>query len=272
MTDPDDTDLDPDTPHSARVWNYWLGGKDNYEADRLAGDLFVQIQPTIITIAREGRGFIARTTAFLAGEAGIRQFLDVGTGLPTMDNTHEVAQRIAPDARVVYVDNDPLVLAHARVLLNSTEEGTTRYLHEDMRNPEALLAGAAKILDLTRPVAVLFHGVLGHIPVLADAQRLVRTLMDAVAPGSYLAQWDGTDVVDPATRQAQDEYHDTGATVYVLRTPEELESLFDGLEFVPPGFVSIPFWRPAEVSGVPRLGRQEPEVLDAFGGVARKIR
>ena len=163
---------------------------------------------------------------------------------------------------------DPLVLAHARALLTSSVEGATGYVHEDLRDPAALLAKAAEVLDLSRPVAVLFMGVLGHVPDLDEARRVVRVLRDAVAPGSYLALYDGSAAREAAAfTTAQREYDDTGAAPYVLRTPAEIESLFDGLEWVPPGFVSIPFWRP-ERWGLRRIGG-EIEPLDAFGGVAR---
>ena len=263
------TGIDFAVPHSARIWNYWLGGRDNFEVDRLAGDAYTAVFPGIVTIARESRLFLGRVVSYLAGEAGVRQFLDVGTGLPTADNTHEVAQRVAPDARVVYVDNDPLVLAHARALLTSSVEGATQYVHEDMHHPQELLAKAAEVLDLSRPVAVLFMGVLGHVPNLADAHTVVRVLLDAVAPGSYLAAYDGSAAREAAAfTKAQQEYDDTGAKPYVLRTPTEIESLFDGLDWVPPGFVSLPLWRPID-GGLPRIGRA-PEPIDAFGGVARK--
>src|SRR6266480_5993259 len=156
--DPEDTagaGIDTTVPHSARIWNYWLGGKDNYEVDREAGDQYVEVYPGIVDIARAGRAFLARAVRYLALEAGIRQFLDVGTGLPTVDNTHELAQRAAPDSQIVYVDNDPLVLAHARALLTSTPEGSTDYVDADMHDPAAILARAAASLDLDQPVALI---------------------------------------------------------------------------------------------------------------------
>ena len=169
--DPDaGTALDATVPHSARVWNYWLGGKDNYAVDRAAGDPYAQLDPTITIIARETRAFLRRVVTYLAAEAGVRQFLDVGTGLPTVGNTHEVAQAVAPDARVVYVDNDPLVLAHARTLLTSTPEGATRYVDADMNDAGTLLHHVADTLDMDRPVALLVMGVLGHVAHLDDAK------------------------------------------------------------------------------------------------------
>jgi O-methyltransferase involved in polyketide biosynthesis len=263
--------IDTTVPHSARIWNYWLGGKDNYAVDREAGDAWVAVDPQITVIARAQRAFLSRTVRYLAGEVGIRQFLDIGTGLPTADNTHEVAQRVAPDARIVYVDNDPLVLAHARALLTSTPEGATRYLHADLHDSEALVEGAAAVLDLARPVAVLFMGVLGHVRETAEAKRAVDAIVDRVPPGSYLVICDGTHASGSAgAQQAQDEYADTGAVPYRYRTPEEIASLFDGLELVEPGCVSITQWRPELPEGVPAISADPPAPVDEFGGVARK--
>jgi hypothetical protein len=265
------TGIDASVPHSARIWNYWLGGKDNYAVDREAGDAWVAIHPEITVIARETRAFLNRAVRYLAGEVGIRQFLDVGTGLPTADNTHEVAQRVAPESRIVYVDNDPLVLAHARALLTSTPEGSTRYLHADMHDSAALIEGAAEILDFDQPVAVFFMGVLGHIHDLDEAKTLVNGLMDRVAPGSYLTICDSThpDESD-AFQKAQEEYADTGAVAYWNKYQSEIESLFDGLEWVEPGFVSVPLWRPEQPAGVTTLHSDAPKPLDHFGGMARK--
>jgi S-adenosyl methyltransferase len=261
--EPAGTGIDSAVPHSARIWNYWLGGKDNYAVDREAGEAWLAVQPGVIDIARASRAFLGRTVRYLAGEVGIRQFLDVGTGLPTADNTHEVAQRVAPDARVVYVDNDPLVLAHARALLTSTPEGETRYLHADMHDPAVLIEGANEILDLTQPVAVQFIGVLGHVADIDVARRLVHGLMDGMPSGSHLTVCDGTEQ-DDATVKAQDDYADTGAVAYRNRPQEEIISVFDGLEWVEPGFVSVPLWRPDPAD----IGRPRP--LDAYGGVGRK--
>jgi hypothetical protein len=267
------TGIDSSVPHSARIWNYWLGGKDNYPVDRVAGDQWVEQQPDIIDIARTSRAFLNRVVVHLAGDLGLRQFLDVGTGLPTANNTHEVAQRVAPEARVVYVDNDPLVLAHARALLTSTPEGATRYLDADMHDSAALIDGASAVLDFTRPVAVLFMGVLGHIHQLDEARTLVSGLMDRVPSGSYLAICDGVYPEDPEiaarTRAAEEEYAATGAVGYFNRTREDIRSLFDGLEFVEPGFSMISYWHP-EIGqeGMATVG--EPRPIDMYGGLARK--
>lgn len=265
------TGIDTTVPHSARIWNYWLGGKDNYPVDRAAGDAWIALNPDVTLVARASRAFLNRTVRYLAGEVGIRQFLDVGTGLPTADNTHQVAQRVAPDAKIVYVDHDPLVLAHARALLVGTQEGATHYLDADMRDPKSLLDGARKILDFDQPIALLFMGVLGHIPDLDQARALVRVLLASLSPGSYLVINDGTHLVaGESVQQAQQEYSDTGAIPYRTRTPAEIESFFEGLELVEPGFVSVPLWRPDIAADVPAIGKGSPSPVDAFGGVARK--
>ena len=170
--------IDTSVPHSARIWNYWLGGKDNYPVDREAGDRYVEIFPGIIDLARHSRAFLTRTVRFLAGEAGIRQFLDIGTGLPTVDNTHQVAQRVAPESRIVYVDNDPLVLAHARALLTSTPEGACAYIDADLREPEKILDKAAETLDFSRPIGLMLMGILGHIEDYDEARSIVSRLLD----------------------------------------------------------------------------------------------
>ena len=264
------TGIDTTVPHSARIWNYWLGGKDNYAVDRRAGDEFVEVMPNIMLSARQTRAFLNRAVRHLAAEAGIRQFLDVGTGLPTADNTHEVAQAIAPDAHVVYVDNDPLVLTHARALLTSSPQGRTLYLDADMNEPDTVLRGAVEVLDLTQPVAVLFLGVLGHVADKEQAHGLVQALLAAVPSGSYLVISGG--VPTEQASAAHDDYADSGAVPYHLRPPEQLRSFFDGLEFVEPGFGPVPLWRPnldtqdnAFGSGTVDPGPDAPR-----GGVARK--
>jgi hypothetical protein len=264
------SDIDTSVPHSARIWNYWLGGKDNYAVDRAAGDEFVKVMPDILTAARETRAFLVRAVHHLADEAGIRQFLDVGTGLPTAGNTHEVAQAAAPDAHVVYVDNDPLVLAHARALLRSTPQGRTRYLDADMNDPQSVIRGASEVFDLDRPVAVLFFGVLGHVADTARARNLVRSLLEATPSGSYLALSDG--IPTEQATAAHDRYAETGAVPYHLRTPDELRSFFDGMEFVEPGFGPVPLWRPdlRIAPDVPVIARSAAVPDAPWGGVARK--
>ena len=175
-----------DVPHSARVWNYWLGGRDNFAADRAMGEQILKMCTGIAEVACASRAFLARAVRFLAGEAGIRQFLDVGTGLPTVNNTHDVAQRVAPDCRIVYVDNDPLVLVHSRALLTSRPEGATEYIDVDARDPEKVLNGAAWTLDFGRPVALMMLGILGHVTDYDEARSIVARLVEAVPSGSYL--------------------------------------------------------------------------------------
>jgi O-methyltransferase involved in polyketide biosynthesis len=257
--------IDTTVPHSARIWNYWLGGKDNYEVDRVAGGQFLEAFPDIAIIARATREFMGRAIRYLATEEGIRQFLDVGTGLPTFNSTHEIAQQVAPESRIVYVDNDPVVLLHATTLLRSSPEGVTDYLDADMREPGKIVAAAGRTLDLTRPVAVLFMGVLGHITDDAEAATIVSTIMDAVPSGSYLVLNDGTTVVHAEQAQAaQEQYNESGAEPYALRGPGQIARFFDGLDLVPPGLVSTPRWRPEESA----FGL--PAEVDALGGVARK--
>jgi hypothetical protein len=255
--------IDTSVPHSARIFNYWLGGKDNYPVDREAGERFKQTFPEIEDLARSGRQFLARVVRFLAGEAGIRQFLDIGTGLPTVDNTHEVAQRAAPDARVVYVDNDPLVLVHAHALLVGTREGATDYIQADLHEPDEIVAGAARTLDFSRPVALILMGILAHIDDYDEAVSIVRRLLDAVPSGSYLAVRDGADT-NAAYSEAISRYNRTGAVPYHLRSPEQIARYLEGLELVEPGVVSCPLWRP----GVTDIGT--PVELAVLGAVGRK--
>jgi S-adenosyl methyltransferase len=256
--------IDTSIPHSARIWNYWLGGKDNYAVDRAAGDAYIRMSPTVVDVARASRGFLVRSIAYLTEQAGLRQFLDVGTGLPTAQNTHEVAQAIAPESQIVYVDHDPLVLAHARALLTSTPEGETSYLDADLADPDNILAQAGKILDFDQPVGLILSGIMGHVSDLDQARSTVRRLLEPLSSGSYLSLNDGTSVVHAEVQDAQENYNETGAIPYTLRSPGEIASFFDGLELVEPGVVSCPLWRPDPS----QIGT--PTELDAFGGVGRK--
>ncbi|MFG2025914.1 SAM-dependent methyltransferase [Streptomyces sp. NPDC048825] len=253
--------IDTTVPHSARIWNYWMGGKDNYEVDRVAGDAYRETAPNIETMARASRDYLIRTVTFVAGELGIRQFLDIGTGLPSYDNTHQVAQRIAPESRIVYVDNDPLVLRHAQALLTSTPEGVTNYIDADLLEPEKIIAQAGEILDFTKPVALMLMGILGHIHDYEEAKSIVSRLQAALPSGSYFVHYDSTDT-DTALKEAQQGYDDTGAIPYVLRSPEQLAAYYEGLELLKPGIVSCPLWRPEPGTS--------PEPTDVYGGVARK--
>ncbi|MER7053708.1 SAM-dependent methyltransferase [Streptomyces sp. NPDC000351] len=235
--------LQTDRPHSARVWNYLLGGKDNYPVDSEAGDVILTTFPEFAAVARVQRRFLARAVRHLSEEAGIRQFLDIGTGLPTADNTHELAQRIAPESRIVYVDNDPLVLVHAQALLTSSAEGACAYVDADVRDPDRILAEAAKTLDLSRPVALTMLGIMGQI---SDAERpaeLVNRLLAGLPPGSYLALSDGTNT-NEALNTAVEVYNGQSANTYHLRSPQEIASFFAGLDLVEPGVVSTAAWRP----------------------------
>ena len=236
------TGIDTAVPHSARIWNYWLGGKDNYAVDREAGDQYKEIFPGIAVVARTSRAFLTRAVRYLAGEAGLRQFLDIGTGLPTADNTHQVAQRVAPESRIVYVDNDPLVLAHARALLTSSPEGSTEYLDADIRNPAAILDAAGGLLDFTQPIALMLMGIMGHFTD-EEAYPIVRQLLAGLPSGSYFALYDGADT-NEAFNEAQRGYNESGAVPYHLRSPEQFTRFFEGLELVEPGVVPVPHWRP----------------------------
>ncbi|MHA6621318.1 SAM-dependent methyltransferase [Pseudonocardia sp. DLS-67] len=259
MSSQEPSAIDTTVAHSPRIWNYWLGGKDNYEVDRQVGDDFRRMFPPIVDIARGSRGFLRRAVAHLAGEAGVRQFLDIGTGLPTADNTHEVAQRVAPDARVVYVDNDPVVLAHARVLLR----GTTAYIDADLRDTARVLELAGESLDFERPVALMLMNILGHVPRFPDAHRIAHELMSALAPGSYLVVADGITDGGPFDA-AIDMWNQAGSLPYVLRTPEQIAQYFEGLDLLEPGVVSCPLWRPEPTE----IGTAV--AVDEFGAVGRK--
>ncbi|MER5951871.1 SAM-dependent methyltransferase [Streptomyces sp. NPDC001904] len=255
--------LQTDRPHSARVWNYLLGGKDNYPVDSEVGDAILSTFPEFAAVARLQRAFLTRAVRFLTAEAGIRQFLDIGTGLPTADNTHEVAQRIAPDSRIVYVDNDPLVLAHARALLTSSPEGACAYISEDVRNPERILAEAADTLDFSQPVALTLLGIMGQLSDADHPRELVATYLEALPAGSYVALSDGINTND-ALNTAVTAYNAQSANTYHLRSPEEIASYFTGLETVAPGVVATSAWRPDDMQPA------EEAVEVAYCGVARK--
>ena len=258
------TDIRYDLPQSARIWNYWMGGKDNFPIDRVAGDAVRAVNPGIVEVARQSRQFLIRAVSLLAGELGIRQFLDVGTGLPTLQNTHEVAQAIAPESKVVYVDNDPVVLAHARALLtNTTPEGVTGYVNADFNDPELIVADARNILNFTQPIAVMFMGVLGHVDDFEDMRAIVGRVLDTVPSGSYLLLWDSTSTSEDVLRgrEMQAEQH----IPYELRSVDELAQCFEGLELVEPGLVSITELRPSPAE----LGAFITRV-DAYGALGRK--
>jgi S-adenosyl methyltransferase len=244
MADPPKPQFDVTVPHSARVWNCLLGGKDNYPVDRQAAAAICEIFPGMVDIARHSRHMLARVVRHLAGEEGIRQFLDIGTGLPTVDNTHEVAQRVAPESRIVYVDNDPLVLVHAHALLFSTPEGRTDYVEADVRDPEAILRKAAKTLDFERPVGLMLMGIMGLVHDHDEAYSIVDRLMRDLPSGSFLALYDGSDT-DPAYLDAIRRYNQaSGGVPYTPRSHDQITHFFDGLDLLEPGIVPVTRWRP----------------------------
>ncbi len=255
--------LDVSVPHSARLWNYWLGGKDNYASDRAAGDEIVRRFPSIRDLAVADRAFLRRVVRHLVADQGIRQILDIGTGLPTADNTHQVAQAIAPDSRVVYVDNDPLVLVHARALLASSPQGATAYIEADLNDPANILQQAAPTLDFNQPVAVTLLGIVHFILDDDHARHVVRTLVDAIPSGSYLVIAHGCHDINRA--EADDIvafWNEHGTPKIKYRSAAQIERFFDGLELLTPGVVSCSRWRP---------GPDDPDIdVNQYGGVARK--
>jgi hypothetical protein len=256
--------LDTSTPHSARIWNYWLGGKDNFAVDRQVGDEILAMLPDVAHLARASRGFLARSVTYLAN-AGVRQFLDIGTGLPTANNTHEVAQAVAPESRIVYVDNDPLVLVYARALLVGTPQGMTAYIDADLRDPDRILAEAAETLDFGQPVAVTLMGILHHITDDTEARSILDRLVSALASGSYLALSHATNVVHgAASDEIVSQWNEVGGEPLLLRHPDQIAGFCAGLEIVEPGAVSVSRWGVAAVDG------QLPAEVDEFGVVARK--
>jgi SAM-dependent methyltransferase len=257
--------LDLTVTNMARVYDYWLGGKDNFAADRLAAESAIAAYPGIRSSARANRAFLARTVRYLAETEGVRQFLDIGTGLPTVDNTHEVAQAAAPESRIVYVDNDPLVLAHARALLKSSPQGSTDYLDADLRDTDQILAQAADILDFGRPVAIMLVAILHYIPDLAQARQVVARLLDGVPPGSFLAiSHAGSDLFPDEIAAFEKSLNEClPGDRHVARPYDEVERFFDGTELLTPGVVRVSEWRPrsAEEAGLETI---------LWGGVGRR--
>jgi len=248
-------------PHPARVYDYWLGGKDNFAADREAAEQVIAANPTVLPGVRANRAFLGRAVRYLTTEAGIRQFLDLGTGLPTAQNTHQVAQAMASDARIVYVDNDPMVLAHARALLTSTPDGATAYVPADIRDTEKVLADAAETLDFDKPIAVMALMVLQYIPDEDDPWGIVRQLLEAVAPGSYFTASDTIRDIDTArVTEGAARLNERMPTRLNLRTRPEWERFFDNLELVEPGIVALPEWRGP--------GSEHP--IPCYAGMGRK--
>ncbi|HEY3880340.1 MAG TPA: SAM-dependent methyltransferase [Trebonia sp.] len=260
-----DPRLNTEVPHVARVYDYWLNGKDNFTADRVAGEETIAAFPGIRLSAQANRAFLRRTVRYLAG-SGIRQFLDIGTGLPTANNTHEVSQALAPESRIVYVDNDPLVLAHARALLTSRPEGVTAYLDADLRDTAAILEQAADTLDFSRPVGILLLAILHYIPDLAEARQIVARLTEAVPAGSFLViSHAGTDLLpeEVAAFEKSLNAHLPAQDHHVARPRDAVTGFFDGVQLVEPGLVRVSDWRPdsAEEAAAPTI---------LWGGVAKK--
>jgi hypothetical protein len=257
-------DLDTSVAHVARVYDYWLGGKDNFAADRAAGEQAIQAYPDIVYSVRANRAFLARTVRYLAGEAGIHQFLDIGTGIPTANNTHEVAQDVAPGSNVVYVDNDPVVLTHARALLVSGEQGRTNYIDADLRDTGRILAEAAQTLDFSRPVAIMLMAILQHIDEAEDPYAIVDSLLAAVPPGSYLAiSHPAADIETEAMAEMAERLNKLMAEKVTFRNRQQVARFFEGLELVEPGMVRVQEWRPAS-----EIEAKSPAAL--WGGVGRK--
>ena len=257
--------VDTTVAHQARIYDYWLGGKDNFAADREAADQAIAAYPAILRGVRAQRAFLARAVRYLAEEAGVRQFLDIGTGIPTASNTHEVAQAAAPDARVVYVDNDPMVLAHARALLTGVPQGSTAYLDADLREPGKILAGAAGLLDFGQPMAVLLIGILQLIPAADNPHAIVARLVEAVPPGSWLAVYHpASDIDQDRVAEAVRRVNARTAGTTTLRTHAEIARFFGGLQLLEPGLVQVQRWQPG--SAAPDDG----EPIAAYAGLARK--
>jgi hypothetical protein len=260
----DQPSFDTSVAHQARIYDYWLGGKDNYAADRKAAEAAIAAYPGVATGARANRQFLARAVRHLAGEAGIRQFLDIGTGIPTANNTHEVAQSVAPGSRIVYVDYDPIVLLHARALLASHDDGRIDYLDSDLRETPSILEKAARTLDFSRPVAIMLIAILHAVDDADDPYGIVATLLDAVPPGSYLAMSHVASDIDPEKiAEATERLNQLSHQHFTLRDHAQVTRFFDGLELLGPGVVRVEEWRP-----VSELERQNRSAV--WGGVARK--
>jgi O-methyltransferase involved in polyketide biosynthesis len=258
--------VDTTVPHSARIWNYWLGGKDNFAVDRQVGEQVLEIFPDIGYLARAVRGFLERVVIYLAQEAGIRQFLDIGTGLPTFRNTHEVAQEIAPESAIVYVDNDPLVLTHARALLTSSSQGRTDYIDADARDTDEIVRVASRTIDFSQPVAITMLGILGHIMDDDDAYATVERLKKATSSGSYLA------ITDPTHSESMDallaHWNQFGEPKMTARSPEQIARFMEGMELVEPGMVPVTQWRPE--LGTMKIDGEARAEADPLGVVGRK--
>ncbi|WP_107483229.1 SAM-dependent methyltransferase [Streptomyces humi] len=257
--------LDTKTAHNARVWNYWQGGKDNYEVDQQVGDHVAGMIPVIRDIARADREFLGRAVRCLAEEHGIRQFLDIGTGLPALENTHEIAQRIAPESRIVYVDNDPVVLAHARALLTSSPEGATDYIDADVHDADTILRVSGRTLDFTKPTALMLLGILNFVLDGDEARAIARRLVEALPSGSYLVLTHPTtepELGGDLQLEAMEFWNANAKPPVTARSSEEVAQYFDGLTLLEPGLVSCSLWRPEP--------GEDPAVVPQLGAVALK--
>jgi S-adenosyl methyltransferase len=254
--------IDTSVPHSARFWNYLVGGKDNFEADRRAAEQVIAAVPVVAAVARSAREFLGRCVRYITAEGGIQQFLDIGTGVPTANNTHEVAQSIAPSSRVVYVDNDPIVLAHARSLLTSAPDGATSYVAADVRDPASILVEAAHTLDLSEPVAIMLLFILNFVPDIDQVRDIVSRLLAAVPSGSYLAVAHPAADMDPAMAEGARRWNQLAPEPLTLRTRAQVASFLDGLEVLEPGVVTLNEWRPDSTTS--------PVLLPGYAGVGRK--
>jgi S-adenosyl methyltransferase len=261
-------EIDTTRPHAARIYDYGLGGKNHFAVDREVAEKVLAGMPTARTVARENRKFLGRAVRFLAGEAGVRQFLDIGSGLPTTENVHEVAQRAAPSSRVVYVDNDPLVLVHARALLTSSPAGRTGYIHADLRDPQAILSDPVTrdVLDFSQPVALVLVSILPFLRDEDHPAEILATLLGALPPGSYLAATHTTAEHDPEGWASTARAYTAASIQGQLRDSDEFARLaFTGLDLVPPGVVLVSEWRPDDDGP-----RPAPAEVSCYGGVGRK--
>jgi hypothetical protein len=257
--------FDTSVAHPARIWDYFLGGKDNFAADRAAAQDVLEVMPAMAMVARAGRAFLASAVHYLATSGGISQFLDIGTGLPTANNTHEVAQRANPQARIVYVDNDPIVLAHARALLTSGPAGRTAYIDADIRDTGQILGEAARTLDFTQPVALMLLAVLHFVPDAEDPYAITAQLMEALPSGSFLVLSHAAADIETGTVTAGTErYNQRSAVPITPRTRAQVARFFDGLQVVDPGVVPLGHWHPGP------LQRFDPPRLPTYCVVGRK--
>ncbi|MGI5271926.1 SAM-dependent methyltransferase [Nonomuraea sp. CA-218870] len=262
MTDDPLSRVNTEIPSPARIYDLWLGGKDNYEVDRVVSAQILQAVPELPILAKTNREFLGRAVRYMAAEAGVRQFLDIGTGIPTADNTHQVAQSVSADCKVVYVDNDPVVLAHARALLRASGQGDTWFIDSDLRDPDKIIAAAGEYLDFSQPIGLMLLGVVDFLTDDDRPKEIIQRLMEPMASGSHLAISHG--LVGKQLEEGVRSWNESGGSPMTLRTHEELTGLFDGLELLEPGVVALPRWRPA-----PETRYADREAV-YYAGVGRK--